>query len=123
MSKLTKAELKDLESVGYVEGDFSTFPENVDPALKARAMEAWKAENPGAGPYDLPDPLETQNEFVRIRAAADGDKAMQDYLGIDENGVHKDEKKAKRDPLDHDNDGRKGGAAKPVDNTNSGDKK
>lgn len=95
--KLTKQELEDLQSLGYIEGNFSTFPENVNPALKAKALAAWKEENDVKSPFDLPDSIETQNEFVRLRAAADGDKVMQKATGTDE------------DPLDHDKDGRKGG--------------
>lgn len=104
--KLTKAELEDLKAVGYVEGNFHTFPDNVSPILKAKALEAWKEEHPEAGPLDLPTAVERQNEIVRERAAAGGDKVMQDYLGVDENGH------PKRDPLDHDNNGRKGGVKK-----------
>lgn len=87
--KLTKQELADLKSLGYIEGNFSTFPENVNPGLKAKALEAWKEENDVKSPFDLPDSIETQNEFVRIRAAADSDKDMQDYLGVDDNGEEK----------------------------------
>jgi hypothetical protein len=89
MTKFTKQELEDLKAAGYVEGNISTFPENVDPALKAKALA--QLEEPPAG-------TELQNEFVRLRAAADGDKEMQKATGVD--------------PLDHDGDGRKGGSAK-----------
>lgn len=89
--KLTKNELEDLKKAGYVEGDFMTFPENVNPALKAKALEAWKADHPEAGSTDLPTAVERQNQFARERAAANGDEAMQEYLGVDEEGQTKDE--------------------------------
>ena len=82
MPHLTNTELEDLNSVGYVEGNFATFPINVSSILKAKAMADWKEAHPEDSQFDIPDPIEDQNNRVRERAAADGDKVMQEYLGI-----------------------------------------
>lgn len=60
MIKFTKQELEDLKATGYVEGNFSTFPENVDPALKAKALAQLD---------EVPAGTELQNEMVRQREA------------------------------------------------------
>ena len=98
MAKLTKDELKDLEAAGYVEGNMSTFPENVSPVLRAKALEAWAAKQEGeVTASDMPTAVDRQNELARERAAGD---------------------EAKADPLDHDNNGRKGGVKRQIDAAN-----
>lgn len=95
--KLTAAELKDLKAAGYVEGS-ANFPDNISPVLRAKALEAWKAEQDGdVTSADLPNAVDRQNARERERLAAEGDKDMQEYTGV------------KPDPLDHDGDGKKGG--------------
>jgi len=97
MAKLTKDELKDLEAAGYVEGNMTTFPENVSPVLRAKALEAWTAKQEGeVTALDMPTAVDRQNELARERAAGDD----------------------KVDPLDHDNNGRKGGAKRQIDAAN-----
>lgn len=72
MAKLTSAELKDLEAAGYVEGNISTFPENVSPVLRAKALEAWIAKQDGeVTASDMPTAVDRQNELARERSAAD----------------------------------------------------
>ena len=74
MAKLTDKELKDLEAAGYVEGNMTTFPENVSPVLRAKALEAWVAKQEGeVTASDMPTAVDRQNELARERA--DGDEA------------------------------------------------
>lgn len=108
--KLTAAEIKDLKAAGWVEGS-SNFPDNISPVLRAKALEAWKADQDGdVTSADLPTAVDRQNQRERERLAADGDKDMQDYTGV----------KPEQDPLDHDGDGRRGGH---IDNTGKSGKK
>lgn len=110
MAKLTKSEIEDLKSIGYdVEtANPVTLPDNLSPILRDKVLQDWKdRQDRHVGVEDLPTAVDRQNERVRERAAADGDKAMQEYLGVDESG------EAKADPLDHDGNGRRGGAKKP----------
>lgn len=74
MAKLTSAELKDLQAAGYVEGNIASFPENVSPVLRAKALEAWadKQNKPVIGD-DLPTAVDRQNQAARERSAADED--------------------------------------------------
>lgn len=37
-SSVTKAELEDLKSVGYIEGNKDTIPDNISPVLKAKLL-------------------------------------------------------------------------------------
>lgn len=82
-NKLSAADKKDLESIGWVESSPFNIPENVSPVLKAKIVEAYSeqegVENPA---FDLPDATYRQNELARQRAAADGDKDMQEYTGV-----------------------------------------
>jgi len=70
-NKLTAAELKDLKSVGYVEGQPNTIPENIDPVLKAKILEQWREDNDVQNAQDLPNAIEVGNQMSRDRAAAD----------------------------------------------------
>lgn len=80
--KLTAAELKDLKAAGYVEGS-ANFPDNISPVLRAKALEAWKAEQDGdVTSADLPTAVDRQNQRERERLAAEGDKDMQEYTGV-----------------------------------------
>lgn len=81
---LTDKERKDLESVGYIEGNPATIPDNVNPALKAKVLEAYAQSNDIEAAQDLPDATSRQNQAVRERAAADGDKDMQKVTGVEE---------------------------------------
>lgn len=81
---LTTQERKDLEELGYVEGNVNTIPENVSPVLKSKLMEAYKKENDLTSPLDMPNAIETANQYSRERAAADGDKEMQKVTGVEE---------------------------------------
>lgn len=73
-SKLTAAELKDLEAAGYVEGQPNTIPENISPVLKAKLMDQWATDNDIENPAtDLPDATYRQNQIVRERVAAGED--------------------------------------------------
>lgn len=82
---LTAQEAKDLESVGYVEGNPNTIPDNVNPVLKAKILEAYAEENDLQNAQDFPDATSRQNQAVRERAAADGDEDMQKVTGVKEN--------------------------------------
>lgn len=99
--KLTKQEIDDLKAQGYVEGNINSFPDNVSPVLRARAMEQWKEENDIQTVEELPTAVDRQNERERQRAAIDGDKEMQKATGV------------KPEPFggkgDHDGDGKAGG--------------
>lgn len=97
--KLTDQELADLKSVGFVEGDMNTIPENINPGLKSRILEQWAADNNVTDPLDMPTAVERQNAMVRERAKGDDDT------------VRQGEAATARHPLDHDGDGRKGGVA------------
>lgn len=66
-SKLTAAEKKDLEAIGYVEGS-PNIPENISPVLKAKLLEQWQEDNEGA---ELPDATYRQNAIVRERIEAE----------------------------------------------------
>ncbi len=81
---LTAQEAKDLESLGYVEGNPGTIPENISPVLKAKIQEAYAKENGLENAQDLPDATSRQNQLVRERAAADGDEDMQKLTGVKE---------------------------------------
>ncbi len=81
---LTTQERKDLEELGYVEGNVNTIPENISPVLKSKIMEAHKKENDLTSPLDMPNAIETANQYARERAAADGDKEMQKVTGVEE---------------------------------------
>ena len=70
-NKLTAAELKDLKSVGYVEGQPNTIPENIDPSLKAKILEQWREDNDVQNAQDLPNAIEVGNQMSRDRANAD----------------------------------------------------
>ena len=70
-NKLTAAELKDLKSVGYVEGQPNTIPENIDPSLKAKILEQWREDNDVQNAQDLPNAIEVGNQMARDRANAD----------------------------------------------------
>lgn len=96
--KLTDQELDDLKSVGFVEGDMNTIPENINPGLKSRILEQWAADNNVTDPLDMPTAVERQNAMVRERAKGD-----------DDGTVRQSEAATARDPLDHDGDGRRGG--------------
>jgi hypothetical protein len=67
-SSLSSQELEDLKTLGYVEGNPSTIPDNISPVLKAKILEDYRQNNPRAG---APNAIETQNDAVRERAAAD----------------------------------------------------
>lgn len=73
-NKLTAAEKKDLESIGWSEATPFNVPENISPVLKAKIYEAYSeqegVENPAT---DLPDATYRQNELVRQRAEAEED--------------------------------------------------
>lgn len=105
MSKLTKQELDDLKEAGYVEGVIESIPENISPVIRAKIVEEWREKNGVDNYLDLPTAVDRQNELVRERAAADGDKEMQKATGV------------KPEPFggkgDHDGDGKAGGAKKP----------
>lgn len=81
---LTAQEAKDLESLGYVEGNPATIPDNISPVLKSKIMEAYAEENDLQNAQDFPDATSRQNQLVRERAAADGDKDMQKVTGVQE---------------------------------------
>lgn len=100
MTKIDKQTIEDLKARGYVEGRPETVPENVDPAIRSTLMEEWRKDNK-AGPLDMPTAVERGNELARERAAAEGDKAMQERFEVTN---------PKRDPLDHDGDGVRGGS-------------
>lgn len=79
---LTAQEAKDLESLGYVEGNPNTIPDNISPVLKSKILEAYAEENDLQTAQDYPDATSRQNQMVRERAAADGDEDMQKYTGV-----------------------------------------
>jgi len=70
-SKISKAVLDDLKSVGYVEGQPNTIPENVSPALRSQLIEEWAEQNNVKDALELPTAVDTQNQLARERAAAD----------------------------------------------------
>lgn len=84
MTKLTKAERDDLIAAGYVPGNMATFPQNVSPVLRAKALAEWEEDNGPKSALDLPTAVDRQNEMVRER---------EDYH-----------------PLDHDKNGKPGGS-------------
>jgi hypothetical protein len=100
MAKLSKSDLDDLKAAGYVEGRPETIPDNVSPVIKSQLLEEWRKKE-GAGALDMPTGVERGNELARERAAADGDEVMQKRF--------EESKDKKADPLDHDNNGVKGG--------------
>jgi hypothetical protein len=102
--KLTKQEIDDLKAQGYVEGNINSFPDNVSPVLRARAMEQWKEENDIQSVEELPTAVDRQNERERQRAAIDGDKEMQKATGVKPEGDNKS------NLGDWDNDGVPGGS-------------
>lgn len=114
-NKLTSAELKDLEAIGWSETTPFNVPENISPALKAKIYEAYAeqqgVENPA---FDLPDATYRQNEMVRERVAAEEDGHATVRQGDAVAGT------GKANPLDHDLDGKSGGH---IDNRNKTDKK
>lgn len=77
---LSSQELKDLQSLGYVEGNAATIPDNISPVLKSKILEGINAENGNVNSQDLGSATERQNQLVRERAAADGDEDMQKVL-------------------------------------------
>lgn len=81
---LSASEAKDLESLGYVEGNPNTIPDNISPVLKAKIQEAYAKENNLQTAQDLPDATSRQNQLVRERAAADGNEEMQKLTGVQE---------------------------------------
>lgn len=118
MTKLTSAELKDLQAAGYVEGS-ATFPDNISPVLRAKALEAWKAKQDGpVTSADLPTAVDRQNERERERLAAEGDVDMQKATGVSVQTPEGQAKLGKADPLDHDANGRKGGVKRQTDAAN-----
>lgn len=84
-AKLTSAEVKDLEAIGWSEDAPFNIPENVSPVIKAKIVEQYSeqegVENPST---DLPDATYRQNQIVRERAAANGDEDMQKLTGVEE---------------------------------------
>lgn len=84
-TKLTAGDKKDLEAIGWSESSPFNVPDNVSPVIKAKIYEEYAEkqgiENPST---DLPDATARQNEIVRQRAAADGDKDMQKVTGVSE---------------------------------------
>lgn len=91
--KLTKAELEDLKSQGYVEGNINSFPDNVSPVLREKALAAWKdKQDHDVTAEELPTAVDRQNERERQRAAVNGDEDMQKVTGIkpdaDEEGAN-----------------------------------
>lgn len=84
---LTNAERKDLETLGYIEGNPLTIPENISPVLKAKIQEAYAKDKGIENAIDLPTATERQNAAVRERAAADGNEAMQKVTGVGEGTV------------------------------------
>lgn len=83
-SSISKAELEDLKQLGYVEGNPLTIPENISPVLKAKIQAAYNEANDLQTAQDLPTATERQNQMVRERAAANGDKDMQKLTGVEE---------------------------------------
>lgn len=82
-TKLSKSDIEDLKSQGYVEGRPETIPENVSPVIKSQLLEEWRKKE-GAGALDMPTGVERGNELARERAAADGDEVMQKRLDDNE---------------------------------------
>lgn len=82
-NKLSKSDIEDLKSQGYVEGRPETIPENVSPVIKSQLLEEWRKKE-GAGALDMPTGVERGNELARERAAADGDEVMQKRLDDNE---------------------------------------
>ncbi len=80
--KLTKAELEDLKAQGYVEGNINSFPDNVSPVLREKALAAWQEENDITDAAELPTAVDRQNQRERERAAVNGDEDMQKVTGI-----------------------------------------
>lgn len=109
-NSLTAAELKDLEAAGYVEGNPSTIPENINPAIKAKLLEQWASDNGIENPAtDLPDANYRQNELVRERVAAEEE-------GVAVAGRQNEAASGAAKPFagkgDHDANGKTGGAKK-----------
>lgn len=79
-AKLTAAERKDLESIGWSEDNPFNVPENVSPVLKSKIIEQYKKDEGLVSPLDMPSATEAGNQYARARAAEDGDEHMQKYL-------------------------------------------
>lgn len=79
-AKLTAAEKKDLESIGWSEDNPFNVPENVSPVLKSKIIEQYKKDEGLVSPLDMPSAVEAGNQMSRARAAEDGDEDMQKYL-------------------------------------------
>lgn len=79
-AKLTAADKKDLESIGWSEDNPFNVPENVSPVLKSKIIEQYKKDEGLVSPLDMPSATEAQNQMARARAAEDGDEDMQKYL-------------------------------------------
>lgn len=120
--------IEDLKANGYVEGDLSTLPADISDADRRKVeqheadraneqMKAYRGQKPELSQHHVQlNP--NQYGYAETDIAGDAETAAKRKAATSNSP-----QTTKRDPLDHDNDGRKGGVAKPVDNTNSGDKK
>lgn len=62
--KVTASELKDLKSLGFVEGNKNTIPENISPVLKSRLLTEMGENDAGSTP-GLPGDID--NADVRAK--------------------------------------------------------
>jgi len=86
-SKISKTDREALVARGFVEGQPNTIPENISPVLKAQLLAEMDEDASGSTPGEAggPEALAARNERRDVAT--------------------------ERDPLDHDNNGRKGGVA------------
>lgn len=119
--------IEDLKANGYQEGDLSTLPSGISNAdrkkveqheadLANEQMKAYRGQKPELSEFHVE--LNPNQYGYADRIEAPTQQAKPDKEA---------QPKAKREPFggkgDHDNSGKVGGAAKPVDNADSGDKK
>lgn len=112
--------IEDLKANGYQVGDLSTLPSDISNAdrkkveqheadLANEQMKAYRGQKPELSEFHVELNPNQYGYADRIEAPTQQAKP--------------DKQATKTDPLDHDGNGVRGGAAKPVDNADSGDKK
>ncbi len=52
-SNLSKAELEDLKTMGFVEGNKHTIPENISPVLKSKILKDMGEDSSGSTPGEV----------------------------------------------------------------------
>lgn len=68
LPKIPAADIEVLKSRGYVPGNPSTIPENINPALREQLIQDWAKDNDVTDTMDMPSAVDRGNALARARS-------------------------------------------------------